>query len=109
DQTFESAPERIVTIKSTATDLLLALGLGDKVVARAFSDGPVPKRWADEAESIPQLSDKAPSQEAVLEKEPDLVYAGWESNLAPETAGDRATLAKLGGITNVSTVARKER
>lgn len=108
EQSFESAPERVVTIKSTATELLLALGLGDKIVARAFSDGPVPKRWADEAESIPQLSDKAPSQEAVLEEEPDLVYAGWESNLAPETAGDRDTLAKLGVNTYVSPAACKE-
>lgn len=107
-QTFKVSPKRVVTIKSTSTELLLALGLGDKIVARAFDDGDIPKRWTKQADSIPMLSDKAPSQEAVLEKKPDLVYAGWESNLTAENSGDRDTLKKLGVKTYVSPAACKK-
>ncbi|GGD06848.1 putative F420-0 ABC transporter substrate-binding protein [Nocardioides daphniae] len=95
DVTVDSAPQRIVTIKSTTTELVLALGLGDKLVGTAFLDGPIREDLAAAADAE-QISDQAPSQEAVLEREPDLVFAGWESNLAADTAGERDTLAKLG-------------
>src|SRR6185312_11605426 len=65
--TFDAAPERVVTIKSTSTEMLLALGLGDRIVGTAFQDGPVPDKWANEAEDIPVLADRVPSEEVVLE------------------------------------------
>jgi iron complex transport system substrate-binding protein len=46
-----------------------------------------------------------PSQEATLAAEPDLVFAGWESNLTAEGAGDRATLEQLGVHTYVAPAA----
>lgn len=106
--TLESPPERIVTIKSTALETLLALGLGSKVVGSAFSDGPVPEPLAADAASVPVLSDAAPTQEAVLEREPDFIYAGWESNLSSDTAGERGFLASLGIGTYVSPAACRE-
>ena len=109
--TFEvtdDAPERIVTIKSTSTELLLALGLGDRIVGSAFQDGPVPEEWAADAAGIPVISDFAPSQEAVLELEPDFVFAGWESMLTPEAAGARDDLAALGIGSYVAPSACKE-
>ncbi|HEV7813029.1 MAG TPA: putative F420-0 ABC transporter substrate-binding protein [Leifsonia sp.] len=90
------APERIVTIKSTSTELLLALGLGERIVGSAFQDGPVPDAWADASSEIPIISDFAPGQEAVLELEPDFVFAGWESMFTAEAAGERESLQALG-------------
>ncbi|WP_181309476.1 putative F420-0 ABC transporter substrate-binding protein [Nocardioides campestrisoli] len=106
--TFEQAPQRVVAIKSTSTELMLALGLGDRLVAHAFADGPVPEEWADEVAGVTLLSEKAPSQEVVLEQEPDLVLAGWESNLAADTAGERDDLAALGVNSYVSPSACQE-
>lgn len=103
--TFEQAPERVVTIKSSTLELLLALGLEDRVVGAAFTDGPVPEAYADAAAGIDILSDKVPSQEATLAAEPDLVFAGWESNLTAEGAGDRAALEQLGVHTYVAPAA----
>lgn len=103
-----SAPQRIVTIKSTSTELLLALGLGDRIVGSAFQDGPVPAEYEAEAAKISVISDFAPSQEAVLDLEPDFVFAGWESMLTPEAAGDRATLSDLGVGSYVAPSACKE-
>ncbi len=106
--TLESAPERIVAIKSSTAELLLALGLEDRIVGTAFSDGPVPDEYAAAASGLEVLSDKVPSQEVTLAAEPDLVFAGWESNLSAEGAGDRATLQQLGVATYVAPAACKE-
>lgn len=109
--TVDAAPQRVLTIKSSTTEMLLALGLADRIAATAFLDGPVPEWLSDaaagnEAVASP-LSTQAPGAEAVTEVEPDLVYAGWESNLTAESAGDRGTLATLGVASYVSPSACK--
>ncbi|WP_029664266.1 putative F420-0 ABC transporter substrate-binding protein [Cellulomonas sp. KRMCY2] len=106
--TVDAAPQRVVTIKSSATEMLLALGVGDRIVGTGFPDGPVPEEYADAAADLPLLSDRVPAAEVVLQAEPDLVYAGWESNLTAEGAGDRATLAGLGVATYVAPSACKD-
>ena len=100
-------PERVVTIKSTALEMLLALGLEDRIVGRAFEDGPVPAAWTEQAAGIPVLSEKLPSREVVLETEPDLVYGAWESNFVADGAGTRDGLAALGIATYVAPAACK--
>lgn len=99
---LDGPPHRVVTIKSTATELLLSLGLGETIVGVGFQDGPLPDHLAAD---LPILSDKLPSQEVVLEAEPDFVYGGWESNFAADGAGERATLAQLGIATYVAPAA----
>lgn len=105
---FAAAPKRVITIKSTSTEMLLALGLGDRIVGTAFQDGPVPAKWKSDAAKLTSLSPQVPSQEVVLSKEPDLVYAGWESNFSADGAGTRADLHDLGIATYVSPAACKE-
>ncbi|WP_350348610.1 putative F420-0 ABC transporter substrate-binding protein [Agromyces sp. G08B096] len=105
--TFEAPPERVLTVKSSTLELMLALGLGDRIVGTAFSDGPVPEAYADDASGLPVASDKVPSQEATLALEPDLVFAGWESNFSAEGVGDRAALEELGVRTYVAPAACK--
>lgn len=102
---IESAPQRVVTIKSTATEMLLALGLADKIVGIGFQDGPAPEPWTAAAAALPVLAEKAPSQEVVLEAAPDFIYGGWESNFAADAAGERPTLAGLGVTTYVAPAA----
>lgn len=92
--TIEQAPNRVVAIKSTAADLLLALGLEDKLVGLAFLDGPLLEPYS--ASNYPILSEKLPSQEVVLETEPDFIYGGWESNFSADGAGERPALQELG-------------
>ena len=103
----EAAPQRVVTIKSSTLEMMLSLGLADRVVGAAFLDGPLPEDLADEGADLEILSDRAPGQEAVLTSEPDLVYAGWESNLSAESAGERSALAGFGVATYVSPSACK--
>lgn len=101
---LDAPPERVVTIKSTSAELLLALGLGEKIVGTAFSDGPVPEEWAA-SPAPPVLAEKVPSREAVLASAPDLVFAGWESNFSADGAGERSQLTDLGVATYVAPAA----
>ena len=103
-----AAPKRVVTIKSTSTEMLLALGLGNRIVGTAFQDGPVPSVWKSQAAKLTSLSNFVPSQEVVLATEPNLVYGGWESNFSADGAGTRGELATLGVASYVSPAACKE-
>lgn len=105
--TFTHSPERVVAIKSTSIEMMFALGLADRLVGVAFPDGPYADEWAPDAEPT-LISDRVPGQEATLELEPDLIYAGWESNVTADGAGDRAELADLGVVTFVSPAACQE-
>ncbi|EAR23868.1 iron transport system substrate-binding protein [marine actinobacterium PHSC20C1] len=96
DVSFDSAPERVITIKSSTTEMLLALGLGDRIIGTAFQDGPVPAEWATAAAALTSIAERVPSEEAVLDLEPDLVFAGWESTFSADGAGARADLTSLG-------------
>ena len=107
DVTVEAAPERIVTIKSSTTELLLALGLGDRIVGSAFLDGPLPASLEEAGADLFVVSDFVPGQEAVLGLTPDFVYGGWESNFSAEGVGERAGLTDLGIGSYVSPAACK--
>lgn len=98
--TTGTPPERILTIKSTTTELLVALGLEDRIVAAVFLDGPLD---AD----VPIVSDNLPGQEAALALEPDAVFAGWESNFSADGIGEREFLDDLGILTYVAPSACK--
>ncbi len=101
---LDAPPERVVTIKSTSTEMLLALGQGKRIVGTAFADGPVPEAWAG-SPVPPVLAEKVPSREAVLALAPDLVFAGWESNFSADGAGERSQLEDLGVASYVSPAA----
>ena len=103
--TFASAPKRVVSIKSTSTEILLALGLGDKIVGTAFQDGPVPAKWKAQAAGLHTITNFMPSEEALLALEPDMVYSGWESAFSADQAGTRSELAGLGVGTYVQPAA----
>jgi iron complex transport system substrate-binding protein len=72
--TLESAPERIVSLSPTATEILFAIGAGDQVVAvDSFSYFP------DEA-PVTDLSGFDPNVEAVIAFDPDFVVLSNDAN-----------------------------
>ena len=87
EQTFEACPERVVSISQANTELLLSLGLGDKIVATAHRTSAPWDQTAQEYESLNFLAQDAyPSKEVVLAQEPDLII-GWYSLFADEDLG----------------------
>lgn len=82
------AAQRIVSLNPTTTEILFALGAGDRVVARSRWD-----QWPTEAQRIPEVGDAIrPSVERVLAARPDLVvlYASGDNRDAA------AALARAG-------------
>ncbi len=103
--TVDAPPQQIVTIKSSTFELVLALGLGDRIVGQAFLDGPVPQDLQEAAADVPELAEREPSTEAVLAADPDFVFAGWESTFTDEGIGSRDSLGDLEIATYVAPAA----
>jgi iron complex transport system substrate-binding protein len=75
-----TAPARIVSLNPTTTQILFAIGAGDRVVGRTSWD-----LWPDAARRVPDLGPGLrPNVEAVLAQHPDLVllYASADNRAA---------------------------
>jgi len=95
--TFKKAPARILSIGQGMTEILLSLGLADKIVGTAVWVGPVLPQYAKANGKIPRLADNDPSFEAVVGKEPDLVAAEFEWHVGPQgSVGKREQFSALG-------------
>lgn len=92
-------PQRIVSLNPTTTELLFALGAGDRLVGRTSYDN-----WPDSAKLVPDLgAGLRPNVEAILGTHPDLVLLyGSQDNRAAATrlrqAGVNTLSLKIDGI-----------
>ena len=101
--TFNAPPKRVVAIGQTQTEILYALGLGDRVVGTAVWFSPVAKPYEAVNGTVPRLADNDPSFEAVLAREPDLVTAMFEWHVGPNgIVGKRDQFARVKVPTYVS-------
>lgn len=72
--TFENAPQRIVSTQLSITELLLQLGLKDKIVGIMDNDNPVDDKLQAELSSLKSLGYKSTiSKEAIISVDPDIV------------------------------------
>lgn len=80
--TLEARPERIVSLSPTATEMLFAIGAGDRVVAvDDYSNFPA------EAADLPRLDAYEPNVEAITGLDPDLVIVTYDpGNLVAQLA-----------------------
>jgi iron complex transport system substrate-binding protein len=76
--TFAKAPDRIVSIGQSSTEILYSLGLADKVVGTAVWFGPALPAYEAVNAKITRLADNDPSFESVVAQKPDLVTAEYE-------------------------------
>lgn len=82
--TFERAPDSVVSVGQSTTEILYLLGLADKVAGTALWVNPVLPEFEDIDAGIDRLSDNAPSFESVLEKRPELVVTAYEWMIGPQ-------------------------
>lgn len=94
--TYEHPPRRAVTMNQHATELLLALGLADRMVGTAYLDDRIQPQYRDEYRSVPVLSEQYPSYEALLKAAPDFVYGGFASAFSVEAGRSRQRLREAG-------------
>ncbi|MFJ9683192.1 ABC transporter substrate-binding protein [Streptomyces sp. NPDC101194] len=100
--TVESAPRRAVSVDQGSTEILLSLGLADRLAATATWTDPVMKGLEKANAGVPRIADNRPSSEKVLDQEPDFVSASFESTLAKGGVAPREQFEELGVPTYVS-------
>lgn len=94
--TFDHAPKRVVSIGQATTEILLSLGLADRIVGTAVWFGPVLPAYAAENARIKRLADNDPSFESVVGQDPDLVAAQYEWHVgAHGSVGTRQQFSDL--------------
>lgn len=83
-QTFAHAPERAVTIGQAGTEMLYALGLGDKLAGTSLWFNNVLPEYKALNDKVERLADNDPSFEAVIGKRPQLVAVQLEWMVGPQ-------------------------
>ena len=77
--TYTHSPKRAFTMNQAATQIMLALGLHDRMVGTAFLDDAILEEYADAYAAIPVRTTGYPSRDELIDAKPDFVYAAFES------------------------------
>ncbi|MBB2900925.1 iron complex transport system substrate-binding protein [Kineococcus radiotolerans] len=94
--TVDAAPQRVVSLDQGSTEILLSLGLGDRLVGTASWTDPVLEPLAAANASVPRLADNAPTYEVVLGTDPDFVTASFGRHYKVGGVAERARFAETG-------------
>ncbi|WP_436859475.1 ABC transporter substrate-binding protein [Citrobacter tructae] len=102
-ETFTQPPERVVALGQNTAEILLLLGLQDKVIASAFWPTKVLPQLAEQNAKIKTLTVEIPTLESILAQNPDFVPAQSPLLLGPESkVAKREDLVTLGVNSYVS-------
>ncbi|URQ60549.1 ABC transporter substrate-binding protein [Pantoea alhagi] len=88
-ETFSQVPSRVVTIGQHETELMLALGLEEKIAGTSVWFGALPDDLKQQGEKLKRLAENAPGFEAVAAQHPELVLAQYSWHVGPQ--GEVAT------------------
>ncbi|MET9763304.1 ABC transporter substrate-binding protein [Streptomyces sp. NPDC006372] len=97
-----AAPEHAVSLNQGTTEIMLSLGLADRMAGTATWTDPVMKGLAKANAKVPRIADDNPSFERVLDADPDFVAASFVSTLGKGGVATREQFEKLGVPTYVS-------
>ncbi|GAA4921752.1 iron complex transport system substrate-binding protein [Stackebrandtia albiflava] len=109
---FDTPPEAVVGLSPSQTELLLRLGLADRMVGQAqTSTAPLPDDLRQSAADVPVLSEDAPpDRETLLDAEPDFVFAPTAYEFTAEQGfADLAQLDEAGVAAYIATGGCAER
>ena len=76
DFSIAQSPEHAVSMSQATTEMMLALGLADKMAGTAFLEEEIYEPLADEYAKVPVLAEKWPSYEDFMAAAPDFT-TGW--------------------------------
>ncbi|OKH86846.1 ABC transporter substrate-binding protein [Thalassospira sp. TSL5-1] len=95
--TFQKAPERAVALGQNSAEILLMLGLEDKMKASAFWPTKVLPELAEANKKVKLLTVEIPTLESILAEEPDFIAAQLPLLLGPDSkVAKREDFAALG-------------
>lgn len=96
--TFEAAPARAVSNDVNLTEMMLVLGLRDRMVGYTGISGwkTLDEQMRDGVAELPELSAKYPTKEVLAGAEPDFFFAGWNYGMKVGGEVTPETLAPFG-------------
>ncbi|MFE3517958.1 ABC transporter substrate-binding protein [Streptomyces sp. NPDC059166] len=94
--TVDQPPRRAVSLDQGSTEILLSLGLADRIAGTATWTDPVMKGLEKDEAAVDRIAENRPSYERVLDEEPDFVTASFESTLGKGGVASRAQFDELG-------------
>jgi len=89
-------PQRAVALNQGVAEIMLSLGLADRMVGTATWTDPVLPNLAADNAKVPRLAENNPSFERVLATEPDFVAASFSSTLGKGGVATREQFEQLG-------------
>lgn len=101
--TFEQAPRNAVALGQNSAEIMLLLGLDDRMAATAFWPNKVLPELEEANEEVEVLTVEFPTLESVLSKQPDFVAAMLTTLLGPDSkVAKRSDFEDLGIPTYLS-------
>lgn len=100
--TVDAPPERVVSLDQNSTEILLSLGLEDRMVGSASWTDPVRENLAAANAAVPRLADNAPTYEVVLDADPDFITASFGRHFKQGGVAERTRFAETGVETYLS-------
>lgn len=92
----EEPIQRAIAVNQPAVELLLSLGLEDRMAGLAYSDDSVLPELEQAASRVHRFDVEFPSFEAVLDREPDFVYSTFDYTFTGEGIADRKRFTDMG-------------
>lgn len=95
--TVKAEPQRVISLWQSTTEMLLALGLRDRIVAVQQNYSPYPASVAQEAEGLTSIGSMMafPSKEVLLSEKPDFVTGQVLEGYAFDTAQGYASVEQI--------------
>ncbi|MCV0381454.1 ABC transporter substrate-binding protein [Nitratireductor sp.] len=101
--TYEAPPARAVTLSNNATEMMLALGLEDRMAGTSYmANLKISPQYEAAYNKVPVLSPLVATTEQLIEAEADFVYAGYPDGFS-ESRHTRDQLHDLGMKTRLNT------
>ena len=100
--TVDAPPQRVVSLDQNSTEILLSLGLEDRIVGTASWTDPVRQNLEAANAAVPRLADNAPTYEVVLNADPDFVTASFGRHFKEGGVTTRSRFAETGTETYLS-------
>ncbi|PKV89849.1 ABC transporter substrate-binding protein [Streptomyces sp. TLI_146] len=101
---FHAAPQRAVALDQSSAEVLLALGLHQRMAGTSNLKTKIAPEYRDAYAQVPVLSPKILSSEQLRAAAPDLAVAGFTDYFTKDRVGTREELARLGLPSYVSAV-----
>lgn len=101
--TYDAPPARAVTLSNNATEMMLALGLEDRMAGTSYmANLKISPQYKAAYNTVPVLSPLVATTEQLIEAEADFVYAGYPDGFS-ESRHTRDQLHDLGMKTRLNT------